>query len=179
MTVRSVYKQNEPNTQYGEFAPHREQKVGLNSASAYDTNSGYSPMTRWMAYAFDYDDFVSNTEQGDYIIRCPVPRYTIVSRVMLRVDTLFDNCTAASIGTGGNGTAAAGYSWMTATTLASTGLKYDPDAVNQPGGTTGAAIYVNGETIDLYTNDGTAPTAGEAIMFIEVISYHEVYSAEW
>jgi len=180
MAVRSVYKQNEPDTQYGEFAPHREQKVGLNSASAYDTNSGYSPMTRWLSYAFEHTDFVSNVESGGcYVCRFPIPRYTMLMRAAIRVDTVFDNTSAVDIGTGGVPDSAPGDGWGEDLSLHSTGLKYDPNADYNPGGDVGMQIYVSGDTIDIYTSSGTAPTVGEGILLLEIISYHEPYVSEW
>lgn len=180
MAARTVFQSFDPNTAYSEFAIKREQKVGKNSGSTYNTDRGYSPVSRWFAYAFQYSDFVSNTVGAGYMCECPVPNNSIVLRVMIRVDTAFTGTgtDAVDVGTGGTRDAAPGDGWGENLDLQSTGLKYDPDADYNPGGSSGAQFYSSGDTIDVYNTPGQ-PTAGKGIMFIEVISYHEALNAEW
>ena len=180
MTVRSVYQSKAPDTAYSEFAGKREQKVGLNAAGSYDVNSGYSPTSRWLPYAFQYSDFVSNVDApGCSICRFPIARYTLVTRAAVRVDTAFDNASACDIGTGGTPDAPPGDGWGEDLNLESPGIFYDPNSDYNPGGSDGMQIYTSGDTIDILTDDNTPPTAGQGILFLEVISYNEVYNEEW
>jgi len=183
MTIRDVFKSNAPPTAYSEFEIQREQRHGYNSGATYDPDSGYSPVSRWLAKAFDYSDFVSNPSGAEgYVMQAQVPRGTIMLQCLVRVDTLFaggepDN---VDVGTGGTPGANPGDAWGDGLDFTSTGVKYDPDADNNPGGTVGFAYYENGDTVDVYWWNGTdPPTAGQAILFMKLISYHEDLNAEW
>lgn len=177
MTVRDVYKSNAPDTAYSEFKIQREQRHGKNSGSAYDPDSGYSPVSRWLAKAFTYDDFVSHpTGSTGHVAQLQIPRGTIALRCVARVDTLFADTGADAIDIG-DGNDLDG--WGVELDFSSTGVKYDPDAVYNPDGSTGFAYYENGDTIEVHFKNATAPTAGQAIVFVEVISYHEDLNEEW
>lgn len=167
--------EDHPSTQYLQFEPKREMREGLNSASATDVNPGFSPISRWMMVAFDYDDFASNPDVVDsYKASFIVPTDTIALRCVLRIDEAFDN--ASDVNVGDDSTADG---WMDGMDLESTGGKFDPDGDYQPGGSTGGCYYEDGDTIDIETASGTAPTAGKGLLALEVISYHEDAEAEW
>jgi len=131
-------------------------------------------------YAFEYSDFVSNTVGAGYMCQFQVPRGSIVTQVMIRVDTAFTGTgtDAMDVGTGGTRDAAPGDGWGEDLDLQSTGLKYDPNADYNPAGATGPQFYENGDTIDIYTTPGQ-PTAGQGIMMIAIPSYHEPLTTEW
>jgi hypothetical protein len=173
-TIPHARKNDHPATLYLQFEPKRDQKEGLNSAATTDPNPGFSPVTRWLCFAFDYADFASNPDLTGYKATVLMPRDTIALRAVVRVDTAFDNASSVNVGddTDPNG-------WANALDLESTGAKFDPDAAYQPGGTTGGVYYADGDTVDIETATGTAPTAGQGLLFIEVISYHEDANAEW
>ena len=179
MTIRDVSKSKAVDTAYSEFSIKHSQRVALNSAETYDYDLGRSPVSRWIARAFDYSDFASNPNAHGY--RCPirVPRGSRVLRVMAEVHTVFNQMTSdVDVGTGGTPWANPGDGWGDGLDLTATGLKYDPDADFNPGGSTGPQSYMNGDTIDMYIST-TPPTAGQGVLYIEVISYHEQYAAEW
>jgi len=182
MTVRDVFKSHAPDTAYSEFKIQREQRHGQNSEAAYDPDSGYSPVSRWLAKAFDYSDFVSNPSGAEgYVMQAQVPRGTIMLQCLVRVDTLFagGEVDDVDIGTGGTPGDNPGDAWGDGLDFSSTGVKYDPDADNN-GGSVGFGYYENGDTIDVYWwNGATAPTAGQAILFMKVISYHDDLNEEW
>lgn len=182
MTVRDVYKSSAPPTAYSEFEIQREQRHGQNSGSTHDPDSGYSPVSRWISKAFTYEDFTSNSSGATgHMVQMQIPRGTVMLRCVARVDTLFADTGAddIDIGTGGSPGSGPGDAWGDGLDFSSTGVKYDPDADNNPGGSTGFAYYENGDTIDVYWQNATAPTAGQAIVFMEVISYHEDLNKEW
>jgi len=177
MTVRDVYKSNAPPTAYSEFEIQREQRHGLNSSATYDPNSGYSPVSRWLAKAFTFDDFVSHpTGETGHCAQLQVPRGTIMLRCVARVDTAFVGTGNNDIDVGDNDDTDG---WGDGLDFSSTGVKYDPNSVYNPAGTTGFAYYASGDTIDVLMKNATAPTAGQAIVFMEVISYHEDLNEEW
>lgn len=183
MTVRDVFKSNAPPTAYSEFQIQRSQRHGLNSGAVFDTaDSGYSPVSRWLAKAFTYDDFVSNPSGAvGHVVQVQVPRGTIMLQCLVRVDTLFAGGapTDVDVGTGGTPGAAPGDAWGDGLDFSSTGVKYDPNADNNPGGSVGFGYYEDGDTIDVYWQNATAPTAGQAILFMKLISYHEDLNEEW
>ncbi len=171
-----------PNTQYFQFKPVREAKGGLNSESLVDADTGESPISRWLAFEFDYDDFVSNPDAVGNVVRCQVPLNSIVMEALVRVDEVF-------VGTGhddidiGDGNDTAG--WADAFDFSATGIYRDANAAyNDPtsdpsDGTAGYQFYDSGDTIDILFKNATAPTAGKAILFLRTISYHEDLEAEW
>jgi hypothetical protein len=118
---------------------------------------------------------VSNTDIGDsYKAEALVPRDTIALRAVVRIDEVFDNASSVNVG---DGTDPNG--WLAAQDFTAAGGKFDPDAAYQAGGATGGAYYEDGDTIEIETATGTAPTQGKGILFLEVISYHEDAEAEW
>jgi len=177
MTIRDVYQSDNKNTTYGEFSYIREQKHGRNSGALYDPDSGYSPMTRWLAKAFDYSDFVSSPQgRTGHVAQLPIPRGSIVLRCVTRVDTAF-------VGTGNTdidiGDPDDQDGWADGISFATTGVKIDGDAdYNWHADGTGV-FYDTGGTVQVLFQNATAPTAGEAIVFLEIISYHEDLSKEW
>jgi hypothetical protein len=172
--VPHARNEDHPATEYFQFELKREQKAGLNSGGETDANPGFSPISRWISAAFDYDDFASNPSLTGYEAKVQVPRDSMVLRVVARVDETFDNVSTPIIGDDADPNG-----WNEDAGLGSTGFKYDPDAAFGPDGGTGGKYYEDGDTIDVQTQNGTAPTQGKGILFIEVISYHEDAEAEW
>lgn len=178
MSVVYARKSRAPDTQYFGFKPVKHSsRDGLNSASTVDADTGYSPISRWLAYAFDYADFTSN-DQGatGHEVDCLLPVQSIVMRVVARVDTAF-------VGTGNNdidiGDDVDADGWGDGLDFSTTGAKYDPDAAFNSAGATGFKHYATLDSIDVHFKNATAPTAGAAILFVEVISYHEAYEEEF
>lgn len=172
--IPHVRSKDHPSTLYLQFEPKREMKEGLNSEGTVDLNPGFSPISRWLTAAFDYDDFTSNPDATGYEVKAQLPSGSIALRVLARVDEVFDNVTTPAIGDDDDPNG-----WNEAAALDSTGLKIDPNAAFMPGGATGGKYYEDGDTIDIQTNNATAPTQGMGVLFVEVISYHEAAEAEW
>jgi hypothetical protein len=165
-----------PNTLYTRFKAVHSQRTGSdNSGSTTDYESGASPISRWVAMAFDYSDFTSNSEALGYVARLPVPAGTLAIGCFARVDTLFASTGANDIDVGdGDGAD----DWLDGVDFSSVGIKCDwDDAYNRSNGT--GKFYRYGDTIDVKWKNATAPTAGKAIIFLEVVSYNEDYNAEW
>jgi hypothetical protein len=181
-TVNYARKSKQPDTQYFQFKDVREAKAGLNSGATYDADTGASPVARWLAFAFDYDDFVSNPDATGYVVRCQLPMYTIVMEALVRVDTAWTADGKDDIDIG-DGNAAAG--WADGIDFTSTGIQADRDAVyndydaDPADGSAGYQFYDTGDTIDVLWKNAVAPAAGEAILFLKTLSYHEALSAEW
>lgn len=175
-------KSKQPDTQYFQFKDVREAKAGLNSSSAIDADTGASPVTRWLTFTFDYDDFVSNPDATGHIVRCQLPLYTIVQEAFARVDTAFSDTGGDDIDVG-DGNDPDG--WADALDFSSTGIKRDADAafnnqaVDPVDTSAGWQFYDSADTIDVLFKNATAPTVGEAILFLKTISYNEALSAEW
>lgn len=175
-------KRDNPDTQYFQFKPVREAKGGLNSASAVDADTGESPISRWLAFEFDHEDFISNPDQVGNIVRCQLPINSIVMECVVRVDEIFAGTGHDDIDIGdGNDTDG----WADGLDFSATGVYRDADAAyNDPtsdptDGSAGYQFYDSGDTVDVLFKNATAPTAGEAILFLKIISYHEELSAEW
>jgi len=164
------------NTYYLTFKAVHQSRDGLNSGSIVDADTGKSPVSRWLTGAFAYDDFTSNPDSVGHEVRFLLPPNTFVLRVAARVDTAF-------VGTGNNdidiGDDDDPDGWGDALDFSSTGGKYDPNSEFNPAGTTGFKYYSDLDSIDVQFKNATAPTAGEALLHVEVISYHEDLGAEF
>lgn len=126
--------------------------------------NGLSPISRWLTYAYTYEDLVASA------INVQIPPKTIVLRAWHRVDAAFTGVTAVIVGDGDNT-----QGWL-ATGLIVPGT---PGAVCDPTAAyvaAGGKWYPDGDTIDI-AQTGIA-TAGSGILFVEMISYHEDYEAE-
>lgn len=178
MSVVYARKSIAPDTQYFGFkAVKHSSRDGLNSASVVDADTGTSPISRWLAYVFDYADFTSNNQGATgHEVDCLLPAQSIVLRVVARVDVAF-------VGTGNNdidvGDDDAADGWGDGLDFSSTGAKYDPNAAFNSAGATGFKHYATVDSIDVHFKNATAPTAGKALLFVEVISYHEAYEADY
>jgi hypothetical protein len=171
-----VRSQKAPDTFYQSFKAVRSQRDAPGDLTVRDEDTGRSPVSRWLSWAFDYADFVSNTTgyTGHWVL-CQVPRGTMALRAVARVDVAF-------VGTGnndidiGDGNDLDG--WLDGADFSSTGLKtVTKGAYNWITAGTGV-FYADGDQIEVGFKNATAPTAGEAILFVECISYHEDLSAE-
>jgi hypothetical protein len=178
MSIVYARKSDAPNTHYETFkAVKHSSRDGLGSAAVTDADTGKSPLSRWITYAFNYADFTSNLSGATgYEVNCLLPAQTMAFRCWARVDTAF-------VGTGNNdidvGDDTDPDGWGDGLDFSSTGGKYDPDAAYNPNGTTGFTYNTDVDSVDVQFKNATAPTAGEAMLFIEVVSYHEALSNEW
>ena len=184
MTVRDVSKSNAPGTKYVMFEIQREQRVGLNSGDTYDADLGFSPITRWLAKAFEYDDAISVAGTG-MVVRVPVPRGALVLNVAFLLDEAFDQAGSDAVDAGDGNDAdgwADGISLQTSVANGRVCL-WDVSAAYNTGdavkGTSGPQMYPDGDTIDVIVGTADDGTAGKAILLMRVISYHEDIEAEW
>lgn len=171
------------NTTYMTFRVIHSDRGGSDDAAGIvDTDSGKSPVARWLTWALDYDDFVSNpTGATGYVAKCQVPRGTIALKLLARLEEVFAGAgkTDIDIGDGDNTDGwADAFNWGT-----TTGLYYDENAAYNTGdasaGVAGPQYYSGADTIDVLWGNATAPTQGKVVIFLEVISYHEDVGAEW
>ena len=168
---------DDPNTQYMTFRVIHSDRGGSDDAAAtVDRDTGKSPITRWYAWYFDYDDAV--LVGSDYIIKCQVPPNTIAMKAMVRIDTVFDGIGSDDVDIGDTNVDG----WMDGESFQSAGLIFDHDAAYNTGtanaGVAGPQLYSDGDTIDI--DIGTAAsTQGRGVLFLESISYNEELNAEW
>jgi len=174
MTITHARNEDHPSTEYFQFEPKRDKRAGNNSASTVDENPGFSPISRWLTATLDNSDFASNPDATGYRAQFIVPRDTIALQCVVRVDEAFDNASSVNIGDGSDADG-----WAQSLNLTGTGLKIDPDAAYQPGGSGGGKYYEDGDTVDVETATGTVPSQGKALLFLKIISYHEDAEAEW
>jgi len=147
MTISNVQAQTSPGTSYYQFETLRDPKEGM------------SPIARWIGKSFDYED------QSASVVSVDVAPRTRVLRVALEITTAFTGTTAVVVG---DGTTADGWiatGTITPATINDFGLDYDSTY-----GVKGKK-YTSGDTIDV-SFTGIA-TAGEGILWMEVISYEE------
>jgi hypothetical protein len=129
-----------------------------------DPAESMSPISRWIAQAYDYEDLSAST------FSMHVPPGSRVLRVAHEVQVAFTGVTAMIVGDGDttNG-------WIVSGTITPGTVG---DFVFDPDSTFGAVgkFYQDGDTIDIIQT-GVA-TAGEGILWVEVISYAEAVEAE-
>lgn len=176
-----VRSQDAPDTELFCFAVKHDYPSTLDGDATDRPDTGFSPISRWLAWAVDYDDFVSNPDAVGYIARCQIPRGTIADKCYARVDTLFAAAGGAAdidIGdeTDPNGWGDA-FNWTAAALFFDTSAAYNTGDASA--GVSGPQLYAAGDTIDIIWQNATAPTAGYVILFLRCISYHEIANAEW
>jgi len=165
------------NTQYATFKTVRSQLDGSGSDAVLTADIGESPVGRWLAYALDYSDAVS--EATGITAQIGIDSGTIIIRGGLtRVDTAFDTGITIDIGdlddTDG---------WADRHAVDTAGIiLYDTSAAynvydDASKGVKGMQYYENGGT--LVVTFSAMPTQGEAVIFLETISYNEPLGAEW
>ncbi len=170
-----------PDTQYFQFKIIREQKGG-EVDGVYDHDIGYSPISRWLAFVLDYEDFISNPNATGHMIQCQIPVGTIIKDCIVRVDKIFSSTGSDDIDIGDTDQTDG---WADGLDFTSTGLKHDTNAAytdkdaDPNPDVAGMQLYMDGDTVDVLFKNGTPPVAGRAILFLETISYHEKYEAEW
>jgi hypothetical protein len=139
-----------------QFAKVRSSRSALDGDATTDVDTGASPVTRWLTYAFDYADRVSNAGGTAWVINCLVPRGSLVFDAMVRLDQ--------------PGTTPI---WIR-----------DADAVyvnktsDISAGATGPQYYVDGGVVVIVLAT-TLPTQGRAVLFLATISYNEPQNSEW
>ena len=115
MTIVNVQAKTKPGTAYYQFETPRDPKEGM------------SPIFRWLAYSFDYEDQVASVVAIDLPLRCRMIDFR------LEIVTAWTNTTAV---TAGDGSAADG--WL------ATGV-ITPTTANDFGGDYDASIRVKGK----------------------------------
>jgi hypothetical protein len=146
--------------------------------------TGKSPISRWLAWAVDYDDFVSNPDAIGYVARCQIPRGTIAMEFFARIDTAFAHATPGADIDIGDGNDPDGWGdsddWTSANTIVrDANAAYNNQASDPSAGVAGWQYYRTGDTLDIKWNNATAPTAGKAVVFLKCVSYNEAPNAEW
>lgn len=161
-------------TQYFSFKIVRDQRSGLGTGAVVAEDVGYSPITRWLAYAVNYDDAVSGAA---ITARAGIPAGTIVLEGgLVRVDQAWGALTLNI----GDGTDADG--WGVGVDISTAGvLLWDRDAAYNTGdpvaGTSGPQYYQNGG--ELILTFSANPAAGRAVVFLKTLSYNEPLGGEW
>lgn len=132
--------------------------------SPRDPEDAMSPVSRWFNEAFDYED------QSASVVAIHIPPGSRVLRVALEIGAGFTGTTAVTVGDGdtADGWIASGV--ITPATAGQFGLDYDSTF-----GVVGK-LYQDGDTIDI-TFTGVA-SAGEGILWVEMISYNEAIAVE-
>lgn len=183
MTAHYVRVEHAPDTELFCFAVKHDYPSTIDGDATDRPDTGFSPISRWLAWAVDFDDFVSNPDAVGYIARLQIPRGTIGIQCFARVDTAFAAAGGAADIDIGDGAQTDG--WMDGEDWQNTGLHRDADALynnyasDAAAGATGFQLYAAGDTLDILWKNATAPTAGYAIVFLNTVSYHEVADAEW
>ena len=173
MSVFQARQEKGADTAYFSFKIVRSQLDGTGMDDTSVTEDvGYSPVSRWLTYALNYDDVTSGVNTA-YVA---IPAGTIVLRGLIRVDTVFVVATTVDVG---DANQSAG--WLSSQSVAATGVYFETAAVynagNASAGATGPQYYENGGYVIFSFDD--MPTAGELILMLEVPSYNEPLSSEW
>ena len=126
--------------------------------------NGMSPITRWWSRAFAFGD------QSASVVSVAIPPGARVLSVVLEISVAWTGTTAVTVG---DGTAADG--WIaTAIITPTTAGDFGRDLTSTYGAK--GKLYQDGDTIDV-SFAGIA-SAGEAILFVEMISYAEAIAIE-
>lgn len=182
MTAHYVSSELAPDTELFCFAVKHDYTCTIDGDAATTPDSGFSPISRWLAWAVDYDDFVSNPDAVGYIARLQIPRGTIGMQCFARLDTAFSATGKADIDIG-DGNVSDG--WMDGANWGTAGLFRDANAVynnlatDPNAGVAGWQQYAAGDTLDILWKNATAPVAGYVIVFLRTVSYNEAANAEW
>jgi len=150
-----------------------------------DKDNGKSPVSRWLTYAIDYSDFVSSATGTPVEATCIIPRGTLILECLVRLDTAFAGGTSNAVDVGDANDAdgwAVNLDLTTATTTTPIWFRdadaaYNNKATDITQGTAGAQFYENGGVVRVTM--ASFPTAGEMLLFLHTISYHEDQSKEW
>jgi len=182
--TRYVSSRDAPDTALMTFRVVHGQRAVIDGDVTGDAETGRSPVSRWLAWAFDYDDFVSSPGTTRGICKLIIPRGTIALEVLARVDTAWEDATIAADVDIGDGSQVNGWAdsldWSTAGVItADMDALYNDYDADPSAGATGYQYYEDGDTLDVNWNSVTLPTAGRAIVFMKCISYHEDLNAEW
>jgi hypothetical protein len=172
-------------TVYQQFHTPHSARAGLNSDSIIDADTGKSPISRWLAFVLSFDEAVSVPTVG-MVYDCQLPPNTLVLSAMVRKDTAFVGTGTDDVDVGDtddpNG-------WLDGIDLSAAlttagvpvwlrdvdaGYMAYSDIVK---GTSGPQYYPAG-VIRVIAGSADDFTAGEAILFLETISYNEAINAE-
>lgn len=187
MTPITARSRHAPDTTYLQFRPVRSSKDSIYVGDvSNDADLGASPVSRWLAYAFDHADLVSNAAGTAWVAQFQIPHGSFVIDHYLRLDEEFDGTGANAVDIGDSNdtdgwavnldlTAAPG---TTPTWHRDADAAYVNKASNVSAGVSGGQYYQYGGVIEAIIAT-TVPTKGKAIAFFEIISYHEDQDAEW
>jgi hypothetical protein len=162
-------------------------RSSLDGDATTDRDTGKSPVTRWLSYAFDHADVVSNAGGTAWVVNCLVPRGSIIYDALIRLDEAFDGTDADSVEVGDSNQASG---WAAAIDLTQDPgttpiLIRDADAVytdrtsDASAGATGPQYYKDGGAVIVTLCTGDPPTQGKAILLLRTISYNEPPESEW
>jgi hypothetical protein len=186
-----VRQNRAPDTSYMTFRQiHSRRSVAQHGDLVTDSDIGESPVTRWIAYAIDYDDITSNAAADAHVINLTVPRGTVVRDAMVRVDLAWTSESADDVDIGDSNDPDGYADGLNLSTSVGTTPVWHRDAsaayINKASdisaGVSGAQYYVSGGAVVVTFKTAfvsSPPTAGRAIVFLEVISYNEPQSSEW
>jgi hypothetical protein len=132
--------------------------------SPRDQNAAMSPISRWLNKAFAYTDLVASK------FEMFIPPGSRMLRVLLQIDGAWTDTTEVIVG---DGTDDNGWLVSGAAAPGTPGLYADIDAAFPA---IGAKFYADGDTLEV-AFVGIA-SAGKAILWAEVISYHEAAGVE-
>lgn len=152
MTVQRIGNADAESTAYFAFERTR------------DPSDGMSPISRWIAYAYEYGDQSAST------VAIPVLPNSRVLRVFHEVAEAFTGVTAMTVGDGDTADGWIASGTITPTSAGDFVWDYDSDFAKV------GKLYEDGDTIDIGFT-GVA-SAGSGILWQEVISYAEDVAAE-
>lgn len=186
MTAPMARGDRAQSTAYFQFEEVRQARSTLWGDQTTDVNTGASPVTRWLAYAMDYADRVSNTAGTAWVIQCLVPEGSFVYDCVVRLDQAFDGTGANSVEIGDSNQASG---WAAAQDLTQdpgttpiwirdNDAVYTNRASDISQGATGGQYYQNGGVVEVVLAT-TLPTQGRAVLFLRTISYNEPQNSEW
>lgn len=186
MTAPFARSKSAPDTYYATFKQVRAQRATADGDAVSDVDTGKSPISRWLTYALQYSDKVSNAAGSAWVLKCLIPRGSIVLDAIVRLDEAFDGTGADSVEIGDSDQAsgyAAALDFTTAVTTDAVIFR-DADAVyvnkasDASDGSTGPQYYPDGGVVEVEIAT-TVPTQGKALLFLHTISYNEDQAAEW
>jgi hypothetical protein len=186
MTAPFARSKSAPDTYYATFKQVRAQRATADGDAVSDVDTGRSPISRWLTYAFQYSDKVSNAAGSAWVVKCLVPRGSIVLDALVRLDEAFNGTGADSVEIGDSDQASGYAAAIDLTTSVANGpvIFRDANAVyvnkasDASAGSTGPQYYEDGGVVEIELAT-TLPTQGKALLFLHTISYNEDQAAEW
>lgn len=192
MAAEYVRRKKAPDTAYMTFKRvHSSRSVIMDADLSTDADVGYSPVTRWLTFAIDYEDIASNSAGDAHVINLAIPRGALIKDCFVRIDTAWTSESADDVDIGDSNTTAGyadGLDWSTSVGTTpvwqrdASGADYIDTTTDITAGSAGAQYYKNGGTVVVTFKTAftsSVPTAGRSIIFLETISYNEPQGSEW